>query len=1105
MRNRPHTKRFRAAGFAAGLLALLVIADAAGAADRKTGYVLPLQRDHLVMPDPAPENVRTFQCYCPHPSERNLLQLERQAPYAAGKRAAGAEVPITLKVVGVRVQFQYEETDDPLTTGRGNFDLRDTTTYFEENQHHFDSSPHNRRYFMTHLRALNLYWNVVSNGELSLNWTVFPEESDSAYQLPELMSYYGRDRGPDSGGVAAGLEQFINDAAAIASEDPALNFNDYDAVIFFHPGSDRQSDIFQDTPNDLFTAFLRTGKGVALAAGATDELTEAIIMPETMIQDNRITVLNSVMAHEFGHQLGLVDLYNTRSFLTQIGNFSLMDNNAADVGIDVEVAGRRRIMFGALPVFPDAWSRLYLGFVTPKEVVQQTRIEFPAAEEEERVPQFRNQVIKVPISETEYYLIENRRFDIDGLGDAGLRLDTVTNIVLEPVDTVFVTANREYDFLLPGVGALIWHIDEGVAAEDYVTSDDIPDNFLANTLQWDPNRRFVRLIEADGLVNFGGYFSAGTGTRFDYFYSPNNDSIGPKTNPPTISNTGGYTGIHIYDISQPLPEMTLSVLREGLMPGFPAYCGADTTSAGAPIVTDLTPNGNTWTLPGDGRPEIFAGYKHYILGWDWRGQPFPNTQPVIDTVLSFDTSVVTQTLYPIAVGNASDGGWVSPPLIADNLPGTTRLAAVARNGHVYGWTATDQDQDGLFDPLFDRNGRGVAAEPLIWADDDSTRMLVVPMEGESGYNLYDLSRGSVGIPSRDFPGTVKGIAGDYLSSSVAVFRSDEGESADRWWVGPLTPDGDYRFLTEDSLHAPALGDIDRDGSLDAVILSAAGELWVLDTGLAELDGFPVETGVTPTAAPVLADVDLDGYLDIIVVGDGQCAAYGRNGALLSDFPITLGRANAPDSGAAAPIAADLGTPDALHLMTAGQRRVVHGYDGHGRQTDNLPVPLGGESMAPSAWAVSDYYNEAAVFTRANDGFLYAYKVPFVGDPVPPTWPMASRNARLTRTVPRDDLAPVSVDDEFFVAERAFVYPNPASDHAIVRYWLGDDATVHIRIFDVAGNLVADEDGPGKGGLYNEWTWNCAQAASGVYFAHVEVVRLDTGKKETVLCKMAVVQ
>ena len=1074
------------------LLTLAVIGVFVGEATASN--VIPLSRDGITY---APKPEGTPGCYCPEPSQRNLLGRIREAAHKPGLRADAA-IPKTLRVLGIRVQFPFEDPDDPLTTGRGVFDMRDTTAYFAENNHLFDASPHDRRYFETHLRALHLYWNTVSNGEISLQWTVFPQESDSVYTMPHEMSYYGRERGGDSS-VVFGLEQFVIDAATAASQDPALNFEDYDAVIIFHAGSDRQSDIARDTPNDLFTGFVRLGHFISfnsLQAGIADQLGEAIIMPETLIQDNRITVLNAVMAHEFGHQLGLVDLYNTRSFLTQVGDFSLMDNNVADVGVDVAVAGRRRILFGALPEYPDAWSRYHLGFVDARVVDNATEVHVPAAEQLRAIPQVTEQVVRIPISETEYYLVENRRIDIDGQGDPGLRLDSMTNVVLEPADTLTVTGNREYDFLTPGSGLLIWHVDEGVAELDYVTEDDIPNNFQANTLQWDPNRRFVRLVEADGLINFGGFFSAGTGNAADYFFFPNNAELSEFTNPPASSNTGAPTGITISNISRPDNDMTMDVSREGPLAGFPVFAGVDTSGAAAPVAIDVTRGGSGWRLPGDGSPEVLTGYKNYVCGWDWDGHTLGG-KVVIDTTHRYDDSLVIRTLVPVAAGDPGINGWMGPPLVADAGDNVAMVIAVATSGETYIWRTLDQDADGLLDVEYTRHLTQPVSSPMVLNRSGTTKELFVPVAGQRYVTIGLLS----GDSSRSEPqvGEIMGAAGPNKTQLAATFLGADDQWSIGWVDGPSVEMGIVNFLP------PVVGDIDRDSSLDAVFLDQDGHLFVIDADANPVSGFPIDVRAMPTEPPVLGDLDMDGYLDIVVVAEGYAYAYAHNGALLADFPVLLGDRNRPDSGAASPAIAALGSGDVLSLATAGWRQMLMAFDGDGRKTERFPHPLGAMTNAPVAWAVNTDISRSGLFARCEDGYLYGFDAPTSATAVGPVWPMARRDARGTASIPVEDLLPVSVDDLFFAEERTFVYPSPANGYAVVRYWLGDDADVHIRIFDVAGNLVTEADGPGKGGLYNEWTWDCSTVASGVYFAHVEANQISGGRTETVLCKMAVVQ
>ncbi len=1066
------------------------------------GGVIPISRAQLVI-DSTVNRADLPRCLCPGgPSQRNLLGLERPTPHALGKRALTD--PVTLRILAIRVEFPYEESDDPLTTGRGRFDRRDTTVFFDSAGHSFDTSPHNRRYFAVHLRALDQYWNVVSNGRLSLESHVFPVAEDSAYRVPQPTGYYGRERDGDSG-LVFGLRQFIEDAATAAAADPAIRFADYDGVIIFHAGTSRQFDVLNDSPHDLFSVFIRRDDPVILNGGA-DTLGEAILVPETISQDGRIGVLNGVLAHEFGHQLGLVDLYNTFNFTTQVGNFSLMDNNANDVGIETEVEGQRRILFGAVPVFPDAWSRAYLGFVDVLTVTDSTPVTVWTAEEEELAP-FNRQVWRVPISATEYYLLENRRFDLDGDGEAGLRLDSATSVVLGPAHPLNRQLTREYDFLLPGSGMLIWHVDEGVAALDYATGDEIPNNFLANTLQWDHDRRFLRVVEADGYNRLGstGFFFFYTGSQSTYWFTGNNNAFTPFTVPPARSYTGGYSGVNITNISAPQPTMTCAVQSGGRIPGFPIYVGAASGNAAAPILTDVVraPSGD-FRGPGDGRPEVFIGYKHYVLAFDLEGQPLTQ-HPVEDTVISFDTTRIVRTYYPVAMGQPGDQ-WIGPPLVfsLDNQTGS--LAAVSQSGQVGLWSMSDRDMDGLFDPIVDtviRTRDIPSGPPLIWDRNGSaSKDLVVPV-GDSGFDTFSLLDGA--RVRHEYSGFIGDIAGLAATSSFSTELLDG-----QWTAGILEPGWPRRVLGSERPFAPAVADIDHDGALDAVVLERNGRLHAF-TEVTQPGGmpqyfpnFPVDLGFRPSADPILADLDRDGRLEIIAAGEGKVTALAHNGAIANDFPVTIGPRNDPDTTAPGLLAVDFdGT--LLSILTGGMSRATLAYR-QGREMQTANYAVGGAITAPMACAIDAAGNCQVMFARADDGHLYGFVAPSPDRiDAKALWSMGGRDARNSRAIPFSDLNPIAVDDVFFAAERAYVYPNPAQNEAVIRYWLGDAAVVTISVYDIAGNLVAESSGPGIAGVYNEWTWDCADAASGVYYARLEVTALDGGQSEKLFCKLAVVQ
>ena len=115
-------------------------------------------------------------------------------------------------------------------------------------------------------------------------------------------------------------------------------------------------------------------------------------------------------------------------------------------------------------------------------------------------------IYKIPITPTEYFLIENRQQDFAG---DGLHLTKgASGVVLEADD---------YDVDIPGSGLLIWHIDERIIAAGLR-------NYCVNA---DPYMRGVDLEEADGSQDIGesfpgllpGVLSPENGLEWDAFYA----------------------------------------------------------------------------------------------------------------------------------------------------------------------------------------------------------------------------------------------------------------------------------------------------------------------------------------------------------------------------------------------------------------------------------------------------------------------------------------------------------------------------------------------------------------------------------------------------------
>jgi hypothetical protein len=144
------------------------------------------------------------------------------------------------------------------------------------------------------------------------------------------------------------------------------------------------------------------------------------MLPET--QDGVQTTMG-IFAHEYGHALGLPDLYDTDYTSEGVGQWSLM---ASGNWNSVSREGDR-------PGHLDPWSKYKLGWITPFQV-QGTLWNTPIyqASSYAYIYQLRT---GSPAKGGEYFLVENRQ-------KAG------------------------FDEGLPGAGLLIWHIDEGKTDND---------------------------------------------------------------------------------------------------------------------------------------------------------------------------------------------------------------------------------------------------------------------------------------------------------------------------------------------------------------------------------------------------------------------------------------------------------------------------------------------------------------------------------------------------------------------------------------------------------------------------------------------------------------
>jgi len=1014
-------------------------------------------------------------------SQKNLLGLKRQTPYSLPEASSITIQPVTIKVLAARVTFQKEIPDDPTTTGDGTFDFRDTTQFKAEEGHLIDPAPHGKAYFESHLEALKNYWETVSKGKLIIEYDVLPAADTEVFQLPQSMAYYGQ-KPP-----VLGLSEFFRDTwELVDSLNPLLKFDFYQAFVIFHAGSDQQSNLSfsaTPTPNDLFTGFIIMGEPVWVEGGLVP-IEEGLIIPETVSQDTRIGALNAIFAHEFGHQLSLVDLYNTRNFFTQVGDFSLMDNNGADVGVDL---GFRGPAFGTLPIYPEAWSRAYLGFDLPAEIQNQQDVLIKAA----GLLSDSLQIVKIPINSQEYLLLENRYQDLDKDGSTNLKADPVTSVILGPGKLLagIPVLTREYDVLLPGSGMLIWHVDEGVAYLDQ--NEDGLNNFLSNTLQWDKDRRFITLVEADGIIDFGGNYFAGFGSQVDMYYRENNSAFTPTTYPSSRSNTGADTHIKITGIGRRDTVMQCDIAVDLYQAGWPQRFKSDTNTSSL-VAFDVD---------GDTIPELFLASGNRIYAWRKDGSKLISNAD-LDSLLIFDEEKL-QT-YPAAIFAETDAPIVGAPAVADlDGDGSQEVAAGTGSGNVYVWKTVDQNADGRADllPSFPVTifGSSLAHHLVVGNFESLPDSLEIFVATQDGHKYFLGVSGNVVGPILPLGGLSKGFA---LSSRPGSFYLIEEDNQNT-----LSGRGWTRTLPSADNFTPIVGDLNRDGVEDVVALSQNGYVSAYDSLGNLLTGFPVNLGETISSKPVLGDIDGDGYLEILFGGDNKIWALNYNGTVATDFPITVSRSAPVGPIATAPILVDINADGRTDVLIGSPGREILAYSGFAGKPSGFPLSTAAGVLTAGTVVNFDRTannSERELAFAASDGFVYVWNITGSFTESKNFWVMENFDAQHSNLYPSAKLPPPPVAGvDLLPSGRFFSYPNPAASQAVVRYYLNYDAEVELKFFDLSGNLVQTHQTKGFASTDNEFNWNCSGLASGVYLCRIQAK--SQGRSQTEFCKIAIVK
>ncbi|MDX2473180.1 MAG: M6 family metalloprotease domain-containing protein [Candidatus Krumholzibacteria bacterium] len=242
----------------------------------------------------------------------------------------------------------------------------------------------------------------------------------------------------------------------IAQLDATINFADYDSdldglvdgLFFVHAGAGQEE---SGDPADIWSHSWSFGGGLPTNDGVS--IDRYSVEPEEFSDGSQITV--GVFAHEYGHMIGLPDLYDTDYSSAGIGQWGLMSGGSW--------THRPGDQPGSSPAALTAWSKIQLGWLTPTEFVGDAAgLVLPPANTNPVAFKFHK---AGDAGGDEYFLVENRRrlgFDEGLLGrQIDLGLPDPEGMIIYHVDESMSGNATDAHRLLDVVDASPWFGDNG--------------------------------------------------------------------------------------------------------------------------------------------------------------------------------------------------------------------------------------------------------------------------------------------------------------------------------------------------------------------------------------------------------------------------------------------------------------------------------------------------------------------------------------------------------------------------------------------------------------------------------------------------------------------
>jgi len=974
------------------------------------------------------------------------LSAQTHVDYArltsAGKvEAVSGTAPV--KILAVMVEFQ-KDTDNN-TVGDGSFGSIYAKNYGDKI---IDPLPHDSSYFASHLEFVKNYYSKVSKGKVTVSYDILPQ----IVTVSKTMRNYSP---PVNSTDFSSMADFVKEVwTSVSVQNPNFNFGNYNLFAIFHAGVGRDISLPGSLGNekDLPSVYLglpslqkyfgASFDGVQVGSSGF-KITNTMILPQA--ENREITSFGQTVLFQVSIN-GLITA-NVASFM---GLPDLFDTNTGLSAIGKFGLMDGQAIFanrGLFPPEPSAWEKIYLGWETPTvlEVKPQSApyVIHPSLDAA-------HTIYRVPINSTEYYLVEYRQRDYNS---DGLILTVKNNGVTSTKS--FLLSNYAYleaipDSLINGVITDVDEFDYSLPGSGiliwHIDEKVINEKLADNKINADKTRRGVDLEEADGVQDIGVPYTTVLGDQL----------------------VGEGTELDLWYSTNPA-KLYKNIFSKNTRPNTNANDGANSLITFKDFSTFSDPHVMSFELQygDDAIKPLFkiampkeaqhhtlnsftssTGEQFFLLGLNSDFYTVDKDGLIKDSLLMFSSvkplingTTLVGLYNPILAGDTSKINWI------DLSSGSLQLFS--------------QNYQNRF-----------STSPVL---DLSSKVFA----GDSLGNIAQISQSSF---------TLNNLTGSPITQ-ISGQNSNAVLSGDKYFYDNS---GNYASITIPGKLLYAAGTTDNSNNKVSAILSETG-FYILDKDNRIINQF--STQGKPTTFSV-ADLKNEASNYILYANNTNVEAYNLAGSCAENFPFKdpmgIGFVTSP-------LAAYFDALKRTVVMAVTLDGRIFAIDGlTGKTVTGFPISTGQTiSVTPLLYKQNGVLSVAVM----NKSSFSAFNISSAGGTI--YW--GEENGNMVNNAFVSGPLGISYKTDFFPKAKVYNWPNPVNEGSThIRYYVSEDSKINIKIFDLAGDYVAELTNTALGGMGNETPWNVSNIQSGIYFAHVEATG-TSGKTESAIIKIAVVK